>query len=93
MRAICTRAAGTRIGPRSTPTGLSSSFSTNSPAKKIYRAEEIPIYSLDPRFVADVAGLIERRASLAVTRGDGELFVDVAGQSLRSVVTEHRVGT
>lgn len=57
--------------------------------KKIYRAEEIPVYALDPRFVADVTGLIERRTSLAVTRSDGELFVDVAGQSLRSPVTQH----
>ena len=61
--------------------------------KKIYRAEEIPVYALDPRFVADVAALIERRVSLAVTRSDGELFVDVAGQSFRSTVTEHRIGT
>ena len=58
--------------------------------KKIYRAEEIPVYALDARFVADVAALIERRASLSVTRSDGELFVDVAGQSFRCLITEHR---
>jgi uncharacterized protein YaeQ len=59
--------------------------------KKIYRAEEIPVYSLDPRFVSDVAERIERRASLSITRSDGELFVDVAGQSFRSAITEHRI--
>ena len=59
--------------------------------KKIYRVEEIPVYALDPRFVSDVAGLIERRCSLSITRSDGELFVDVAGQSFRSVVAEHHI--
>ena len=57
--------------------------------KKIFHAEEIPVYALDARFVADVAGLIERRASLAVTRSDGELFVDVAGQSFHCVISVH----
>ena len=61
--------------------------------KKIFHAEEIPVYALDARFVADVAGLIERRATLAVTRSDGELFVDVAGQSFRSAITEHHIET
>ena len=59
--------------------------------KKVYRAEEIPIYALDPRFVSEVAERIERRASLTITRSDGELFVDVAGQSFRSPITEHRI--
>ena len=61
--------------------------------KKIHRAEEIPIYALEQRFVSDVAGLIERRASISITRSDGELFVDVAGQSFRSTIAEHRIGT
>lgn len=64
---------------------------TQLSGKKIFRAEEIPIYALDPRFVADVAGLIERRASLSVTRSDGELFVDVAGQNFRCEMAEHRI--
>ena len=57
--------------------------------KKIYRAEEIPVYALEPRFVTDVATRIERRASLSITRSDGELFVEVGGQSFRCAVTEH----
>lgn len=61
--------------------------------KKIFRAEEIPVYALDPGFVSDVAALFERRASLSITRSDGELFVDVAGQSFRSAITEHRISS
>lgn len=59
--------------------------------RKIYRAEEIPVYALDPRFVAAVAERIERRATLAITRSDGELFVDVAGETFRCAIVEHRV--
>ncbi|MBX3051952.1 MAG: YaeQ family protein [Caldilineaceae bacterium] len=59
--------------------------------KKIYRAEEIPIYALDSGFVSEAAALIERRATLAITRSDGELFVDVAGQHFRGPVTEYHI--
>lgn len=58
--------------------------------RKIYRAEEIPIYALDPRFVADVAGRLERRANLAITRSDGELFVEISGQNFHCPVREMR---
>lgn len=61
--------------------------------KKIHRAEEIPLYALAPRFVSDVAERIERRASIAITRSDGELFVDVAGQHFHTPLTEHHIST
>ncbi|HRJ41801.1 MAG TPA: YaeQ family protein, partial [Caldilineaceae bacterium] len=59
--------------------------------KKIHRAGEIAIYSLDPRFVSALAGRIERRAKLSVTRSDGELFVEVAGENFRCPVVTHRL--
>ena len=59
--------------------------------RKIYRAEEIPVSALDPRFVAAVAERIERRATLAITRSDGELFVDIAGETFRCAMIEHRL--
>lgn len=34
--------------------------------KKIYRAEAIPVYALEQRVVAELAGLVERRTTLAL---------------------------
>jgi len=59
--------------------------------RKVHRAEEIPVYAFDPRFVSDVAARMERRTSLSITRSDGELFIDVAGQSFRAPITEYGI--
>lgn len=60
--------------------------------KRIFRGEAIPIYALDRRFVEELAGLIDRRTELAVTRMEGQLYVSVGERTLSTVVVEHRIG-
>ena len=60
--------------------------------KKIHRAEAIPVYALDRRFVAELAGLVERRTTLALTITERQLYAEIAGRSLTATIVEHRLG-
>ncbi len=59
--------------------------------RRIHRAEAIPIYALERRFVDALAGLVGRRAELSLSVTERELFVEVGGQSLRSTIAERRL--
>ena len=58
---------------------------------KIHRAAEIPIRAFDRTAVEELAALIERRASLAVSVSDGELLVALGERTFTLAVTEHRI--
>lgn len=60
--------------------------------KKIHRAEAIPVYALERRFVAELAGLIERRTAIALSVTEGQLYAEVAGRSLTTTIVEHQLG-
>lgn len=60
--------------------------------KKIHRAEHIPIYALERRFLDTLSGLVERRTALGLSVTERELFVEVGGRSLRSTIDERRLG-
>jgi uncharacterized protein YaeQ len=60
--------------------------------KKIHRAEAIPIYALDRRFMGQLAALLDRRNTLALSVTERQLFVEAAGQSLSCELREHRIG-
>jgi uncharacterized protein YaeQ len=62
---------------------------TQLSGKKIYRAERIPIYALDRRFVAELAGLTERRATLALSVTERQLYAEIGGRSVVSTLVEH----
>lgn len=59
--------------------------------KRIHRAEAIPVYALERRFVAGLAGLVERRTSLALSVTERQLYVEIAGRSLETTIVEHRI--
>lgn len=59
---------------------------------RVHRAEDIPLYALDRRFVAALAGLIERRTELELSVTERHLYVEVAGRSLSTTIAEHRIG-
>ncbi len=61
--------------------------------KKIHRAAEIPIYALDRRFTDALAGLIERRTTLALSVTDSELYVSVGDRTLNCTLVEHHIET
>ena len=58
---------------------------------KIHRAADIPIRALDRAAVEELAALIERRASLAVSVSGGELLVALGERTFTLAMTEHRL--
>jgi uncharacterized protein YaeQ len=59
--------------------------------KKIHRAEAIPVYALERRFVGELADLIERRTTLALSVTERQLYAEIAGHNLASTIGEHRI--
>jgi uncharacterized protein YaeQ len=58
---------------------------------KIHRAADIPIRAFDRVAIEEVAALIERRASLAISVSDGELLVAMGERTFTLAMTEHRI--
>ncbi|MEI7643776.1 MAG: YaeQ family protein [Chloroflexales bacterium] len=59
--------------------------------KRIHRAEEISIFALDMRFMAALSAAVERRTSLSLSITEGQIYVEVGGQSIASALAEHRL--
>ena len=60
-------------------------------AKKIHQADQIPIYAFERRFVDDVANLLDRRSTIAVSVTDRELYVTIGDRTFNTTVIEHRI--
>jgi uncharacterized protein YaeQ len=60
--------------------------------QKIHRAAEIPLYSFGREFVETVAATLPRRGRLAVSRTEGQLYLDVDGVTHATTVEELRLG-
>ena len=60
---------------------------------KIHRAGDIPIRAFDRAAIEELAALIERRASLAVSISGGELLVALGDRTFTLVMSEHRLST
>jgi len=58
---------------------------------KIHRAGEIPIRAFDRTAIEELASLIERRASMAVSVSGGELIVALGERMFTLAMTEHRL--
>jgi len=65
---------------------------TQLAGKKIHRAEAIPIYALDRRFMAAFAERLDRRNVLTLSVTERQLFLEVAGETLNCTLVEHRLG-
>ena len=59
--------------------------------RKIHRAADIPILAFERAFVEDVAALVDRRTTLALSVTEGELYVQIGDRTLQSAVTRHRI--
>ncbi len=59
--------------------------------KRIHRAEAIPVYAFDRRFVAELAGQIDRRTALALSVTERQLYAEIGGRSFTSAIGEHRI--
>lgn len=57
--------------------------------KRIHQSERIVLHSFDPGFVDATVAAVERRNTLTVSRTEGQLYLDLNGVSLSSVVHDH----
>jgi uncharacterized protein YaeQ len=56
----------------------------------VHRAAEIPVYDFGAGFIQEVAATLDRRASLAVSVTEQQLYLDVDGQTFTTTIGEHR---
>ncbi len=61
--------------------------------RKIHRADEIPIYTFGRGFIGEVAGRLERRVAVSLSVTERHLYFDIGGQSLTTVLEEHKIGS
>lgn len=61
--------------------------------ERIHRASEIPIRAFDRAIVEQVAGLIDRRTSMAISVSGGELLISIGDRSITLPVVEHKIGS
>lgn len=59
--------------------------------KAIHRAAEISVYAFGPGFIDEVAPILNRRAAVAVSVTERQLYLDVDGKTFHTEVTEHRI--
>ncbi|WP_217136518.1 YaeQ family protein [Leucobacter chinensis] len=60
--------------------------------KKIHQAETIRMYSLEPGFIDAVAANLSRRNTVSVSRTEGQLYLELHGESLHTEIGEHAIG-
>jgi uncharacterized protein YaeQ len=59
--------------------------------QKIHRADGIPIRAFDRTVVEEVAALIDRRTSMAISVSGGELYLSLGARTFTLTMSEHRV--
>jgi len=59
--------------------------------KNVHLAKEIPVYEFGRGFVEAVAATLQRRADVAISITERQLYLDVGGQGFSTVVVEHRI--
>ena len=60
--------------------------------KRIHRLDRITVQSFDPGFVDAAVSALERRTTMTVSRSDGQLYLDINGSSLSTVVHVRELG-
>ena len=61
--------------------------------EKIHNAADVRIRAFDRARVEDVAALLDRRTSMAISVAGGELYVSVGDRSVSLPMTEHRIAS
>src|SRR3990172_5733188 len=59
--------------------------------RNIHRAAEIPVYEFGRGFVEAIAAVVQRRAEVAISITERQLYLDVCGQTFSTGVVEHRI--
>jgi uncharacterized protein YaeQ len=58
---------------------------------RIYRAEAIPIYALERPFLDLLGQSIDRRTTMAIVVTEGQLYIQIGGNSFTGTIAEHRL--
>ena len=74
------------------PEHLLELYSAAKAGFKIHRAAEIPLYSFGRGFIEGVAVTLPKRGKLAVSRTEGQLYLDIDGVTHATAVEEQRLG-
>jgi uncharacterized protein YaeQ len=61
--------------------------------QKIHKAAEIPLYTFGRGFIEKLAESLDRRAQLALTVTERQLYVDLDGQTFTTTIEEQRLGS
>jgi uncharacterized protein YaeQ len=59
--------------------------------ERIHRADQMRLRSFDRTIVEVIAGLIDRRTSMAVSVSGGELLVSIGDRSITLPIVEHKI--
>jgi len=59
---------------------------------RIHRAEEIPIYVVERSLLDALIASIERRTTMGVVVTEGQLYIQIGGNSIEGALAEHRLG-
>ena len=59
--------------------------------ERIHRAAEIPVRAFDRTVIEEVAALLDRRTSMAVSISSGELLISIGDRAITLPMIEHRL--
>ena len=59
---------------------------------RIHRAEEIPIYVVERSLLDALIASLERRTTIGIVVTEGQLYIQIGGNSIEGTITEHRLG-
>ena len=61
--------------------------------KAIHKVDEIDVWRIDPQFLDRLEAKIERRATLELTRNDGQLYVTIDDEIFESAIERAGLAT
>lgn len=60
--------------------------------QRVHRADEIPLHGFERGFIEGIAKDLPRRATLALSRTEGQLYLDIDGAAHCTALEERRLG-
>lgn len=60
--------------------------------KKIHRSEQVTLHSFDPGFIDAAVGALERRNAITVSVTERQVYLELNGVTLSTVVHDHPLG-
>lgn len=59
--------------------------------RKIHRSDEVAVYTFGDGFIEEVAEVVGRRAALAITVTERQLYLDLDGRTFTTVIEQHSI--